>query len=155
LGEVEKLTGIPKRELKYYIERKLMRPSYRSEIGYWLYSDEDIQNAQIVSLCRELDYPDETIRTILADPRHSWCGELDKQILRLTEKRNRMEARLFLAEYLRYSGCTQSVRDSILQQWRKYAEWPFRTVLCGIISNQGFCRWENVHLQYYFGYAII
>jgi len=128
IGEVEKLTGIPKRELKYYIERKLMRPLCRSEVGYWLYSDEDIQNARIISLCRGLDYPDETIRTILTDPQHSWCGELDKQILRLTEKRNHMEARLLLAEYLRYSGYTQDIMDNILQ-WRECVERLFRTVL--------------------------
>ena len=39
IGEVEKLTGIPKRELKYYIEQDIMRPSQRTECGYWAYSN--------------------------------------------------------------------------------------------------------------------
>ena len=35
IGEVAKLTGIPKRELKYYIEQNLIRPTQRTESGYW------------------------------------------------------------------------------------------------------------------------
>lgn len=31
IGEVEKLTGIPKRELKYYIEQNITLPSQRAE----------------------------------------------------------------------------------------------------------------------------
>ncbi len=57
IGEVEKLTGIPKRELKYYIEQRIMRPSQRTDNGYWLYSEEDIQKARLASLCRSLDFP--------------------------------------------------------------------------------------------------
>lgn len=39
IGEVERITGIPKRELKYYMEQGIMRPSQKSESGYWLYSN--------------------------------------------------------------------------------------------------------------------
>lgn len=35
IGEVEKLTGIPKRELKYFMEQDIMRPSQRTQSGYW------------------------------------------------------------------------------------------------------------------------
>ena len=31
IGEVEKLTGIPKRKLKYFIEQGLVQPSQKSE----------------------------------------------------------------------------------------------------------------------------
>lgn len=104
IGEVEKLTGIPKRKLKYFIEQKLLTPSRRSESGYWLYSDEDIRRVRLVSLCRSLEYPDGAIRAILEDPVRHWRRELERHILRLTDRRDRTEAQLALAEALRRSG---------------------------------------------------
>jgi len=107
IGEVENLTGIPKRELKYFIEQKIMRPSQRTESGYWLYSDEDIQKAQLASLCRELDFPVRIIRTILADPSRHWQKELERQIIRLTDKRERTESQLARAKSLRLNWETE------------------------------------------------
>ena len=60
IGEVEKLTGIPKRKLKYFLEQRLVQPSQKSESGYWLYSDEDMKRVQLVSLCQKLDFPAQT-----------------------------------------------------------------------------------------------
>lgn len=100
IGEVEKLTGISKRDLKYFMEQGLFQPSQKSESGYWLYSGEDIKKAQLAALCRELDIPVRTIRVILADPYHHWQQELERQIIRLTEKKARTEAKLSRAEAL-------------------------------------------------------
>ncbi len=100
IGEVEKLTGISKRDLKYFMEQGLFQPSQKSESGYWLYSGEDIKKAQLAALCRELDIPVRTIRVILADPYHHWQQELERQIIRLTEKKARTEAQLSRAEAL-------------------------------------------------------
>lgn len=100
IGEVEQITGIPKRELKYYMEQGVMRPSQKSESGYWLYSDEDIRRARLASLCRELGFPVQAIRAILADPALHWPEELERQIFRLTDKRDRAAAQLALAESL-------------------------------------------------------
>lgn len=101
IGEVERLTGIPKRELKYFIEQQLIQPMQKSESGYWLYSDKDIWRVQLVSLCRELDFPVRIIRRILTDPIHCWPKELERQIIRLTDKKGRAEAQLARAESLR------------------------------------------------------
>jgi DNA-binding transcriptional MerR regulator len=100
IGEVEKLTEISKRDLKYFMEQGLFQPSQKSESGYWLYSGEDIKKAQLAALCRELDIPVRTIRVILADPYHHWQQELERQIIRLTEKKARTEAKLSRAEAL-------------------------------------------------------
>jgi len=115
IGEVEKLTGIPKRELKYYIEQKLMRPSQRTEVGYWLYSDEDIQRVRLASLCRELDFPVSEIRAVLADPSRRWLEALERQILRLADKKRRTEAQLARAEALRHHWEAEEWAD-LLQQ---------------------------------------
>lgn len=100
IGEVEKLTGISKRDLKYFMEQGLFQPSQKSESGYWLYSGEDIKKAQLAALCRELDIPVRTIRVILTDPSHYWQQELERQVIRLTEKKARTEAQLSRAEAL-------------------------------------------------------
>ena len=101
IGEVEKLTGIPKRELKYYTEQGLIQPSQKSESGYWLYSREDIQRVQLAALCRELDFPARILRAILTDPAHCWQRELEQHITRLNAKRTQIEIQLSRAEALR------------------------------------------------------
>jgi len=101
IGEVEKLTGISRRELKYLIEQKIIQPSQRTESGYWLYNDEDIQRTQLASLCRDLDFPVRMIRIILADPSHYWQKALEQQIIQLIDKKVRTEAQLARAEALR------------------------------------------------------
>ena len=108
IGEVEKLTGIPKRKLKYMIERNLMRPYQRSETGFWLYNDKDIQTVRTITLLQQLDYSEKSIYTLLAAPASQWSEDLKRQISRLTEKRSRIEDQLFLAELLRYKGCMQT-----------------------------------------------
>ena len=99
-GEVEKLTGIPKRKLKYFIEQGLVQPSQKSESGYWLYSEKDMKMVQLASLCQELDFPVKSIRAILADPSRHWQKELERQMIQLTVKKARTEAQLARAEVL-------------------------------------------------------
>lgn len=102
IGEVERLTGIPKRTLKYYIERSILVPGCKSASGYWLYSDEDIEKLRLVVLCRELQYRDSEIRALLAAPQVRWQTVLDRQIDRLAQHRSRAEDRLLTAELVRY-----------------------------------------------------
>lgn len=101
IGEVEKLTGIPKRKLKYMIERDLMQPSQRSESSFWLYSERDIQAVRTISLLQQLGYPEKSIRSILTAPASQWPESLERQITWLIKKRNHIEDQLFLAEHLR------------------------------------------------------
>ena len=110
IGEVEKLTGIPKRELKYYIEQKIMRPSQRTDSGYWLYSEEDIQRARLASLCRSLDFPTQAIRAVLADPASCWQRELELQIHRLSDRLGRTEAQIHLAKRLQCGGAWEALQ---------------------------------------------
>lgn len=102
IGEVEKLTGIPKRTLKYYIERRIIVPGCKSSSGYWLYTDEDVEKLRLVHLCRELQYRDSEIRALLAAPDVCWQTVLDRQIDRLAQRRSRAEDRMLTAELVRY-----------------------------------------------------
>lgn len=110
IGEVERITGIPKRELKYFIEQRLIQPSQKSDSGYWLYGDSDIRRVQLASLCRTLDFPVPVIRAILADPDSCWPEELERQVSRLADQRDRVEAQLNLANRLRYVRAEEALR---------------------------------------------
>lgn len=112
IGEVEKLTGIPKRKLKYMIERNLMQPSQRSESNFWLYSEQDMQTVRAIFLLQQLGYPENSIRSILTAPASRWSESLERQITQLIEKRNHIEDQLFLAELLRYRGNAVYIPDS-------------------------------------------
>lgn len=115
IGEVEKLTGIPKRELKYFIEQRLVQPSQKSESGYWLYSDEDILRVRLASLCRELDFPVRSIRAVLEAPFRYWQTELERQVVRLADKKAHTEAQLARAEALRLNWKSEEWA-SLIQQ---------------------------------------
>ena len=115
IGEVEKLTGIPKRKLKYFIEQRLVQPSQKSESGYWLYSDEDIKKVQLASLCWELDFPIPVIRNVLTDPSDHWQKELERQIICLADKKTRIETQLARARSLRLNWKSEEWA-SLLQQ---------------------------------------
>lgn len=80
IGEVEKLTGIPKRTLKYMIERNLMQPSQRTETGFCLYSEEDIRIVRTITLFQQLGYTEKDIYALLAAPASQWPEELNRQI---------------------------------------------------------------------------
>lgn len=93
IGEVEKITGIPKRDPKHYIKQ-------RTGNGYWAYSGADIKRAQLTALCRSLDLPAKAIRAILADHVSRWQKELERQIVRLTDRLARPKTQLRLARSL-------------------------------------------------------
>lgn len=101
VGEVEKLTGIPRRKIKYFIERGIFVPSEKSESGYWLYSDIDMEQLQVIALCKELAWPDEALKAMLAGREYLRLEELDRQICRLSEEYRLSENRLLAARYLR------------------------------------------------------
>ena len=121
IGEVEQITSIPKRDLKYYIEQNIMRPSQKTESGYWAYSGEDIQRARLTALCRSLDLPIKAIRTILADPAASWQEELEQQIVRLTDRLDRTEAQLRLARRLQGHEAWEALQLSLEEKETEFA----------------------------------
>ena len=121
IGEVEHITGIPKRDLKYYIEQNVMRPSRKTESGYWTYSDEDIQRVRLTALCRSLDLPVNAIRAILADPASHWQEELKQQIIRLEDQLDRTEAQLRLARRLQGHEAWEALQLSLEEKEAEFA----------------------------------
>lgn len=111
IGEVEKLTGIPRRQLKQFIEQKMMTPCQRADNGkYWLYNRADVATAQKIALYHELGYEPQEIEILLNDPNLDWAMEMDKQIPKLIERRDRLNRLILAAETLRYTARTDTGR---------------------------------------------
>ena len=144
IGEVERITGIPKRKIKYFIEQKIMSPTQKSESGYWLYSEEDIKKLQLISLYRELEYPDKKIRQLISNPAFEWRKELDRQINALMAKKDRTENRLFMAEAIRYrERISQGMRLFDITAADKMDKEDIKQALCGEFYRLLVTIWEE------------
>ena len=90
ISEVSALARISKRTLQYYDRIGLLCPSARSEAGYRLYSDADLERLQQILLFRELEFPLAEIRKIMHAPGYDRTDALQKQIEMLTLKKVQM-----------------------------------------------------------------
>lgn len=152
IGEVEKFTGFPRRTLKYFIERDIMHPSCKSESGYWLYTEEDVRITQIIALLRNLGYSDKNIRIFLAAPFSQWREDLEQQIIRLAEKKDRVENQLFLAELLLYLdhinvSATAFDTSKYSPDYSEGIAWSEDTFRWKVGKKESFCRFLHKLFQ--------
>lgn len=68
INKIAQLAGVTLRTLRYYDKIGLLTPSTRTDAGYRLYSDEDVERLQQVLFFRELDFPLAKIEEILNNP---------------------------------------------------------------------------------------
>ncbi|WP_171410115.1 MULTISPECIES: MerR family transcriptional regulator [Myxococcus] len=92
VSQVARLAKISIRALHHYDELGLLCPSDRSEAGYRLYSQADLQKLQQVLFFKELGFPLEDIRRILGDPTFDLRTALRMQRQLLTERAARLDA---------------------------------------------------------------
>lgn len=65
--DVMNKTGLTKKAIHYYIQEQLIHPKI-SDNGYYEFSDEDINTLKVILQMRQLDFPVEDVRSILAHP---------------------------------------------------------------------------------------
>src|ERR1700756_5050875 len=70
VGEVSALAGITVRTLHHYDERGLLSPSGRTESGYRLYSERDLERLQEILGWRALGFSLDEIGALLDEARH-------------------------------------------------------------------------------------
>src|SRR5262245_44602395 len=68
VSQVARLARLSVRALHHYDEIGLLTPSARSDAGYRLYSEADLERLQQIRFFRELAFPLEEIRRVLDDP---------------------------------------------------------------------------------------
>ena len=80
LHEVNVLTGVSARALRYYDRIGLLPPAAVSEAGYRLYDDSSLERLSAILIFRELQFPLKDIRAILDSPVYERNRALDQQI---------------------------------------------------------------------------
>jgi DNA-binding transcriptional MerR regulator len=84
--DVSGLSGVSIRTLHHYDQIGLLSPSGRSEVGYRLYSDDDLLRLQQILVQRELGLPLEEIRRQLDDPAFDRVASLRRQRVQLLQR---------------------------------------------------------------------
>ncbi|HEY5541000.1 MAG TPA: MerR family transcriptional regulator [Coriobacteriia bacterium] len=92
VGEAARLAKVSVRTLHHYDEVGLLSPSARSESGYRLYEDSDLERLHQVLLFRELGFSLDDIRRIMLDPTFDRAEALHAQRTLLAEKARRTQA---------------------------------------------------------------
>ena len=65
LSEVCKITGVTRRALQIYEDMDLLKPTAKTECGYWLYDDEAISKIICIIIFKEAGYELKEIKKIL------------------------------------------------------------------------------------------
>jgi DNA-binding transcriptional MerR regulator len=102
IGEVAKLIGVSSKTIRYYHEIGLLAEPKRTDVGYRLYTAQDLLRLQRIRRLRSLGLPLERIKKILGEPDveqevmlrnalHSLVEELTAQIIELEERREMLK----------------------------------------------------------------
>lgn len=65
INEVEQLTGITKKNIRFYEAQGLLAPDRNAENGYRVYGDREVQTLKRIKMMRKLGVPIEDIRRML------------------------------------------------------------------------------------------
>jgi DNA-binding transcriptional MerR regulator len=98
VGEVARLAHVSVRTLHHYDRIGLLCPSMRSDAGYRLYTDPDLERLQTVLLYKELGFGLGEIRGLLADPGFDRREALRAQRAQLARRSERLDAMLALID---------------------------------------------------------
>lgn len=91
IKEMSELTGVSARALRYYDEIGLFHPNGRSEAGYRLYDEKELEVLRQILYFRELDIPLRTIKEIIENPAIDRKSILQTQKKMLISEKERLE----------------------------------------------------------------
>src|SRR5438132_1379631 len=98
VGDVARIARVSVRALHHYDAIGLLVPSTRTDAGYRLYGDADLERLQQILFYRELGFPLEDIAQLLRDPKLDRKQALFVQRALLVEKRDRADAMITLVD---------------------------------------------------------
>jgi len=99
VGRVADLSGVTIRTLHHYDEIGLLSPGGRSDAGYRVYEDSDLERLQRILFYRELGFTLKEISTIIDDPGTDAMGHLRRQRGLLVERIARFNAMVDAIDY--------------------------------------------------------
>ena len=87
IGEVAKAAGMTSPTIRYYEQIGLIPLSHRSESGYRLYSQEDVQRLRFIQRAKMLSLSLGEIREIVGYAIDGRCSAVQNELLRLLRKK--------------------------------------------------------------------
>ncbi len=91
INQVEKMTNVSKRNLRFYEKEGLLSPERNEKNGYRVYGEKDIWTIKVIKMFRMLDMPLDEIKDVLENEQ-TLEQALSNQKLRLEEKANALQA---------------------------------------------------------------
>lgn len=129
--EFAELAGVTVRALHHYDRLGLLKPSYRSEAGYRLYSDRDLVRLEQIVVLKFLGLPLKSIATLLRD-HDALPDTLRRQQVVLIEKRNQLDKTIDAIDTARHALSASSGPD-----------WTLITQIIRRIAMQNDADWAS------------
>ncbi len=89
IGQLAETARVTVRTLHHYDRIGLLRPAWRTDTGYRVYSAAELERLHLIRLYREASVPLDTIRSILNDPDFDRLAALKQHLERLDEELER------------------------------------------------------------------
>ena len=96
--------GVSVRTLRYYDEIGLLKPQCRTEQGYRDYDAAEIRRLRVILALRALQFSLKQIKALLEAPQAEWNAALERHLQQLEAKRESLDNRIALAQWLRVIG---------------------------------------------------
>lgn len=126
VSEVSRLTGVSVRTLRYYDSIGLLCPSEKTEAGYRLYSDSDLEKLSQILLYRQLAFSLADIDRILKSPSYDRERAIEQQIELLEMKKRHIEGLIKFARQMKEKGADEvsykALDRSKLDEYEKRAK---------------------------------
>lgn len=100
INQVEKLTGVSKRNIRFYEKEGLLLPKRNEENGYRVYDESDIWRIKVIKILRMLDMPLEEILCVLEGGRPLNEAIVEQQV-ELERKAKELQAAIHFCEQMK------------------------------------------------------
>lgn len=97
IGQLAKMADVTPDTIRFYEKQQMMNHEVRTEGGFRLYNDDDLQRLRFIRYGRQLGFSLESIRGLLSiriDPEHHTCQESKAIVAKRLDEVNGMIAEL-------------------------------------------------------------
>lgn len=100
INEVEKISGVSKRNIRFYEKEGLILPKRNSENSYRVYDENDIWRIKVIKMLRMIDMPLEEIKKVLEEEQMLSVAVVNQQV-ELERKAKELQAAISFCEQLK------------------------------------------------------
>ena len=128
INQVEKITGVSKRNIRFYEKEGLILPKRNNENGYRVYDEYDIWRIKVIKMLRMLDMPLEEIKKVLEEDQTLSAAVVNQQA-ELERKAKELQAAISFCEQLKETeldmldvdGCLNNIEktggEGFFKEW--------------------------------------